>query len=244
MGIREVVIPARYRLFIWIFAATFLGWAVPHIVYRLTQPKTITFTFTLNALGVASIMTAGLALLATAGSSTGFWISLAQWIALRRYISSAWKWMLSLVLVWTIGGIIGFVIIILASFIIPYSQFDETFTRSTMIRLIIVGLFTGLFVGILQQVFLQKRTGIRFWWAVAGLFGVFSGSLLEGANHAASVYYVTMDPIYSAILSGLVFAGVASLPALLLRPEPTAGDPRVEEAHEEPPLLPDPTLAK
>ena len=142
--------------------------------------------------------------------------------------------------VWMVGGVIGFVIIIIQSFTHPYSQYDMWFTGNTLFRLVSTGLFISICVGILQQAFLQKRTGIRFWWAIAGLFGVFSGSFLEGANGAASVHYVTIDPIYSAILSGLVFGGIAGLPALLLKPleKSDQGAATEHEGTAEFPLLP------
>ncbi len=206
--------PVKYRFFTRMFVSTFCAWAIPHIAYRLGQlslgPINITLSFN-------SFLFLALGLAVVSGFGVGLFVSLMQWIALRPYIRSFWLWLISLELIWIAGDVLGYVIIGIQSRTIPYSRYDLEYTHSTLTRLVIVGLSTGLLIGILQQVFLQKRTGVRLWWAVAGLFGVFGGIFLEGANAAASPRYVTIDPIYCSILAGLVFASIASLPALLLK---------------------------
>ncbi len=211
---QKVVMPVRYRFFIRMFLATFFAWAIPHIAYRLVQLSLgpISITFDLKSL---LPLVFGLAIVS--GFGVGFVMSIMQWIALRPYIKSFWLWMISLELVWIAGDVLGNIIIVIRSITIPYSLYDAEYTHSTLLRLVSVGLFTGLLIGILQQIFLQKLTGIRFWWGAAGMFAVFGGTFLDRANAAASSHYVTIDPIYSSILAGLVFASIASLPTLLLK---------------------------
>jgi hypothetical protein len=80
--------------------------------------------------------------------------------------------MISQELVWIAGDVLGYAIIVIRSITMPYTLYEAEYIHSTMLRLVSVGLFTGLLIGILQQILLQKRTGIRFWWGAAGLFAV------------------------------------------------------------------------
>ncbi len=226
-------IALKYKVFAGLFIATFLGWAVPHILYRLLQPQIIRLTFTVNQAGMWGVVGLGLLTFLLSGGLTGLWVSLAQWIAMRKYMRFGLLWIIALVLVWVLGEVLGYAIIIYHSLTSPYSQFDANFTSQTLSRYAIVGLFTGFFVGILQQFFLQKRTGIKIWWALAGWAGVFAGIFLLGGNASASSYYVTIDPIYASILSGAAFAGIAALPALLMKgpaAQPARSTPGDEQA--------------
>jgi hypothetical protein len=219
---QKAVMPVKYRFFTRMFISTFCAWAIPHIAYRLGQLSLgpITITLSLN-----SFLLLGVGLAMVSGFGVGLFVSIMQWIALRPYIKSFWLWLISLELIWIAGDVLGYVIIVIQSRTIPYSRYEVEYTHSTLLRLVIVGLSTGLVIGILQQIFLQSRTGIRLWWGVAGVFGVFGGIFFEGANAAASSRYVTIDPIYSSILSGLVFASIASLPALLLKNQEAPDQP-------------------
>ncbi len=218
----KTVMSVKYRFFARVFIATFLGWAVPHIAYRLLQFQVLTFTFTVTLLTLNYLILFGFVAALISGALVGLWVSLAQWIALRLYIRYAWLWFLGLIAVWSLGD--GMVDISDSTRILA---FHLDYSAQALLVLYTVEAFVvGCIVGIIQQILLQKRTGIRIWWALAGFLGIFSAMTMDAFNGHFYSHYLMFDPIYAAIVEGLVFAIFASLPALLLKPMETS-EPKV-----------------
>ena len=92
-----------------------------------------------------------------------------------------------------------------------------------LFRLIVQSLAVGIPAGFIQQALLQKRTGIRIWWAVAVLFSIASVILIDRGNATIREGFAMIDPIYASIIAGLVMASLTSLPTLLLKPVEKAG---------------------
>ena len=230
---QKTVMPVKYKFFARIFIATFLGWAVPHIAYRLLQPQILTFTFTITLLTLNYLILFGFVTALISGALIGFWVSFAQWIALRPYIRYAWLWFLGIIAVWSLGD--GMVSILDSTRILA---FHLDYSAQALLVLYVVDAFVvGCIVGIIQQTLLQKRTGIRIWWALGGFLGIFSTMTMDAFNGHFHPHYLMYDPIYAAIVEGLVFAVFASLPALLLKPLETS-EPKVLSNNTEASALP------
>jgi hypothetical protein len=215
-----MTIPVKYKFFTRMFVATFCAWAVPHIAYRFMQLHlgAITITFSVNSLFLLAL---GLAMVS--GFGIGLQVSLLQWLAMRPYIESPWRWLVGLVVVWVLGDALGMILL----FSTPFSWGH---TQSALFQLIGKALALGIFAGLIQQNLLQKRTGVRIWWAIATFFSVSGALVLDQGNLTLREGYALIDPIYASLLAGTVMAVLASLPTLLLRPttETTQHTPVVE----------------
>jgi hypothetical protein len=208
---QKTAIPVKYKFFIRMFVATFCAWALPHIAYRLMQLSlgAITLTFTLNSFFLLAF---GLAMVS--GLGIGLVVSIMQWIALRPYIQSTWRWLVGLILVWIFGDVVNMILLMVTIKAFP----DWSNAQSVVFRLIGYSLAIGLPAGLIQQALLKKRTGIRPWWAVAAPLSIFGAIALDRGNLTLRENFAIIDPIYASLLAGLVMAILASLPTLLLKP--------------------------
>jgi hypothetical protein len=196
--------------FIRMFVATFCAWAIPHIAYRLWQlhPGAITISFTFNSF---FLLFFGLAV--TSGFAVGLIVSIMQWIALRPYIQSAWRWVAGSVFAWTFGDFIHWLLLTVTVWTFP----AWGNVQSVLFRLIGYGLATGILVGLIQQALLKKRTGIHFWWFVAAPLSIFSAILIDTGNLSLRENFAIIDPIYASLIASAVMATLASFPTLLLK---------------------------
>ena len=201
----------KYKFFIRMFLATFFAWAIPHIAYRLWQLYFggITFTVALNSF---LLFAYGLAMIS--GFSVGLIVALMQWAALRPYIESAWRWLVGLVFAWILGDIVNMILLMVSIKAFP----GWSHSQSILFRLIGRCLAIGIFAGLIQQALLQKRTGIRIWWAMAVAFSILSAIWIDTGNVTLREGSAIIDPIYASIIAGFVMATLASLPTLLLKP--------------------------
>jgi len=204
--------PVKAKFFIRMFVATFCAWAIPHIVYRFMQLYlgAISITFTLNSFFLLAF---GLAMVS--GFGVGLVVSIMQWVALRPYIQSTWRWLVGLVLVWIIGDVIDMILLIIT--VKAFHDWSEF--QYALFRLIGHSLTVGIPAGLIQQALLKKRTGIRIGWAVAAPLSILAAFALDRGNLTLRDGYAIIDPIYASLLAGLAMATFASLPALLIKPE-------------------------
>jgi hypothetical protein len=123
--------------------------------------------------------------------------------------SSGWLWIFSQITVW-IGTSILYdtLLTVLIKFL-----YYQPLLRD-IILVLSIGLLTGLSVGLVQQLMLQKRTQVRNWWLLGGGFGLFGGFVFNRFN----ALHIFMDPMQSLLISGLIIAVFTSLPALLIKP--------------------------
>ena len=211
MESKKTAVPVKYKFFMRMFIATFCAWAIPHIAYRLMQLSLgqISVTFSLNSFFVLAF---GLAMIS--GLGIGLVVSVMQWIALRPYIQSTWRWLVGLVLAWVFGDMVEMFLIMVA-----FRAFSTwSYQQEAVFRLTCYSLAVGLPSGLIQQALLGKRTGIRAWWGVAALFSIFSAIILDRGNLTLRENFAIIDPIYASLLAALMMATLASLPTLYLKP--------------------------
>jgi hypothetical protein len=213
---QKTSVSVKVWFFLRMFVATFCAWAIPHIAYRFMQLNlgAISLTFNINSLFMFLF---GLALVS--GFGTGLVISILQWIALRPYIQSTWRWMVGLILAWVLADIINMIFRVVTIKAFPYWSHEQ----SVLIRMAVYSLSVGIPAGLIQQALLQKRSGIKIWWAVFTLLGIVSAIALDRGNLTLREGYAIIDPIYASLLAGLVMAALSSLPTLLLRPAEDTG---------------------
>jgi len=213
---QKTSVSVKARFFMRMFVATFCAWAIPHIAYRFMQLNSgaISLTFTLNGLFLFFI---GLALVS--GFGTGLVISIMQWIALRPYIQSTWRWLVGLILAWVLGDIINTIFLVVTIKAFPGWSHEQF----VLIRMAVYSLSVGIPAGLIQQALLQKRSGIQVWWAVSTLLGIVSAIAVDRGNLTLREGYAIIDPIYASLLAGVMMATLSSLPTLLLRPVEEAG---------------------
>jgi len=206
----------KARFFIRLFVATFCAWAIPHISYRFMQLNlgAISITFSLN-----SFIPLVLGLAMVSGLGTGLVVSSMQWIALRPYIQSTWRWFVGLVLAWIFGDVVHMILLIVVIKVFP----EWGHVQAVLFRLIGQGLAVGIPAGLIQQALLQKRTGIRIWWLVVAPLSILSAILIYTGNATLREGFLIVDPIYSSLLAGLMMAAISSWPTVLLLPVEEAG---------------------
>ncbi|MCG2786910.1 MAG: hypothetical protein L6461_17605 [Anaerolineae bacterium] len=203
--------PAEYKFFIRMFMATFCAWAIPHIAYRVIQLQLgqISVTFGINSMFLLAF---GLALVS--GFGVGLQVSLLQWMALRPYIQSTWRWLVGLVVAWSLGDVINMGLLIFIRKLFPGWGHEQY----VLLRIVFHGLAIGIPVGLIQQALLQKRSNIRIWWALVAPLSIIGAILLDRGNLTIREGFAIIDPIYASLLAGLWMATLASLPTLLLQP--------------------------
>jgi hypothetical protein len=212
----------KTKFFIRMFVATFCAWVIPHIAYRLWQlhPGAMTVRFAFNSF---FLLFFGLAV--TSGFTVGLVVSLMQWIALRPYIQSAWQWVAGLILAWTFGDFIHWILLTVAVWAFPAWRN----VQSVLFRLIGYGLATGILAGLIQKALLKKRTGIHAWWFVSAALSIISAILIDTGNLSLRENFAIIDPIYASLIAGAVMATLASFPTLFLKSvEMSDQNPRVE----------------
>ncbi len=208
---QKTSVSVKARFFIRMFVATFCAWAIPHIAYRFMQLNlgAISITFSLNSF-IPFVF--GLAMVS--GLGTGLVVSSMQWIALRPYIQSTWRWFVGLILAWIFGDVVHMILLLGFIKIFP----EGSHVQSVLFRLIGHGLAVGIPAGLIQQALLQKRTGIRIWWFVVAPLSILSAILIYTGNATLREGFLIIDPIYSSLLAGLTMAAISSLPTVLLHP--------------------------
>jgi len=208
---QKTSVSVKARFFIRMFVATFCAWAIPHIAYRFMQLNlgAISITFSLNSF-IPFVF--GLAMVS--GLGTGLVVSSMQWIALRPYIQSTWRWFVGLILAWIFGDVVHMILLLGFIKIFP----EGSHVQSVLFRLIGHGLAVGIPAGLIQQALLQKRTGIRIWWFVVAPLSILSAILIYTGNATLREGFLIIDPIYSSLLAGLTMAAISSLPTVLLPP--------------------------
>jgi len=203
--------PVKYKFFIRMFTATFFGWAVPHIAYRLWQlyGGGLTLSFTVSSL---FLFVFGLAIVS--GFGTGLVVSLSQWLALKPCIESGWRWLVGLVIVWILGDVVNNVLIIFSI----KALHGWGHVQLVLFRIIGRSLTIGIPAGLIQGALLHKRTGIRAAWVVAAPLSITSAILIYTGNLTLRERFAIIDPIHASIIAGAVMALLASIPTLFIKP--------------------------
>ena len=91
--------------------------------------------------------------------TSGFLVSVFQWLVLQGRLPRAWRWLIATTIGWTIGYLVAF-------FLLPRGlEFFE-------------GLVIGLTTGIAQWLVLRREVQWAVWWIVFSMIGWITGLTL------------------------------------------------------------------